>query len=316
MLKSSLKFARVRIIATCFALVFLGSAAVGDITPKTILAFLLIVAFTIHANSINDYADRDIDKINLKNASDRPLVTKDLSVKEFWFIHFASGAVALLLAQFYGIGAIILTLGIFIVDYIYSLRPIRVADRAIASPLLLAIAYVYYSFSIGYWSTNTNRGYPWLLTIGLCLGFVARLLLKDFRDVKGDKQHGKMTFLLRYGVKTTCVVSGIFWLLAMLFIGVATSFAIGIILPLAFGTLMVFIWLQELSKPHNLTEQQDLIAAIARAANFAIITILAFLLCQQHPDLSAAETKLIPALTGAVLLVFNWFSYSIRKQTA
>src|SRR5258706_7861999 len=87
MLKSIIKFARIRIIATCFALVFLGSAAAGGITAKTILAFILIVTFTVHANSINDYADKDIDAINLKEAHDRPLVTKDISSQQFWIIH-------------------------------------------------------------------------------------------------------------------------------------------------------------------------------------------------------------------------------------
>lgn len=307
MLKSIIKFARVRIIATCFALVFLGSAAAGSITLKTILAFILIVAFTIHANSINDYSDRDIDKINLKDAHDRPLVTKDITNAQFWAIHFASGFVMLGLSIFYGLGGIILTLAVIFIDYIYSLKPLRITDRTFASPVLLAIAYTYYSFSLGFWSVHTNTTYPWLLTIGLCFGFVARLLLKDFRDVKGDKQHGKITFLLRFGSKLTSFVSGVFWIAAMLVVFAATSFPIGIIVPLSLGSIMVCKWLFLLSKERSITHQQELVAIIAKAANIAIITILAYLLCRQNTGLSATQKEVIPLVVGLVLLTFNWF---------
>jgi len=306
MLKSIVKFARVRIIATCFALVFLGSAAAGSVTPKTILAFILIVAFTVHANSINDYSDRDIDEINLKDAHDRPLVTKDITNTQFWAIHFTSGFLALGLSIFYGLGGVVLTLAVLFIDYIYSLKPLRITDRTFASPLLLAAAYTYYSFSLGFWSVHTSTTYPWLLTIGLCFGFIARLLLKDFRDVKGDKKHGKITFLLRFGSKVTTSVSGVFWIAAMLIVVAATSFPFGIIIPLLIGSVMVCKWLLLLSRARSITEQQELVAIIAKAANFAIITILAYLLCHQHVGLSATEKEVIPLAVGLVLLAFNW----------
>src|SRR3989338_3200031 len=107
---SLLKFARVRIVATMYALAFLGSVVVGEVNSKTVLTFFLISAFTIHANSINDYIDRKIDEINLKDAADRPLVTKDISFKTFWVIHFLSGSFALILSLFYGTSVFILTI--------------------------------------------------------------------------------------------------------------------------------------------------------------------------------------------------------------
>lgn len=316
MLKSTLKFARLRIVATCYALVFLGSAAASGITLKTLFALFLIIAVTIHANSVNDYADRDIDRINLKNATDRPLVSQDISLGEFWTIHFASGVVALLLSFFYGTPAVFLTLGVLIVGYIYSLKPFRLAYRPIASPLLLSAAYVYYSFPLGYLSADVHKGYPWLLSFGLYLGFVARLLLKDFRDAKGDKQHGKVTFLLRYGATRTCIASGIFWFLAMITVIGATSFAIGVMIPLALGVLTVSLMLKALSKILKISTQQNTVAFIAKSANFSIITILAYLLCQNQTSLSTLEMQLIPASIGTILLMLNWFDYSARIHVA
>lgn len=308
-IKSAIKFARLRIVATCYALVFLGSVASGAITLKTLLAFFVVVAATIHANSINDYSDRDIDSINLQNAADRPLVTKDISNKGFWMIHFTSVILVLFFSFFYGMGAVILTMGLLIIDYLYSLKPMRVADRPILSPLLLSAAYVFYSFSIGYWSVSTRGEYPWMLAWGLFLGFVARLLLKDFRDVKGDKQYGKITFLLRYGTKATCLVSGIFWFLAVLVMGQVTSFSPGVFFPLILGFVQVLILLQALSKNQHRNDQETIIAFIAKSANFTIITVLAFLLCQRVPSLSRLEIEAIPAAIGTALLLFNFIGY-------
>jgi hypothetical protein len=42
---------------------------------------------------------------------------------------------------------------------------------------------------------------------GLYLGFIGRILLKDFRDVRGDALFGKRTFLVRHGRRATCSVS-------------------------------------------------------------------------------------------------------------
>ena len=46
---------------------------------------------------------------------------------------------------------------------------------------------------------------------GLYLGFTGRILLKDFRDVRGDALFGKRTFLVRRGRGPTCAVSACLW---------------------------------------------------------------------------------------------------------
>jgi 4-hydroxybenzoate polyprenyltransferase len=147
---------------------------------------------------------------------------------------------------------------------------------------------------------------------------MARLLLKDFRDIKGDKQEGRMTFLIRYGTRKTCIASGVCWLIAMLTVGVATSFELGVIAPLAAATLSVLLMLRDLSATRVMDEQQYVITFIAKAANYAVITILIFLLCQKHAGLSAAELQLIPAMGGLVLLGSNWLNYvnqSVTRRT-
>lgn len=308
MLRSVLKFARLRILVTCYAIAFLGSAASGDITLKTALTIFIITAWYIHAASSNDYADRHIDEINLKEALDRPLVTKNISFKQLWFIHHAGGLLALVLAYFYGGGAFLFTLGMLILDYAYSFKPFRVSDRGIPSQFLLAFAYVYFPFTLGYWSTG-SESYPWLLSFGLYLGFVGRLLLKDFRDVKGDKQHGKLTFLIRHGIKKTCITSGIFGLMSLGVMLAATDFSFGIAIVLVASQILALLTLKDLALTHKISNQLTQIAYIARLANSAVIAVLAFFLCLNQPSLSELETHLIPALFGISLLTANLLSY-------
>jgi len=309
MLKSVLKFVRLKILVTCYALAFLGSVTNGHITLKTVLAIFVIAAWYIHAASSNDYADRYIDAINLKNAKDRPLITKDISYRQLWIIHFASGAAALLLASFWGLIAVVAMVGMLAMDYFYSFKPIRISDRGIVSQFVLAVGYVFYPFSLGYWSTSMHSGYAWLLALGVYLGFVGRLLLKDFRDVKGDKKHGKMTFLLRHGARTTCIVSGVFWFLALVVMGYALSFKMGITVILTLGFIQACMFLWMLAHTPLISDQLAIIVLIAKAANITIVAVLALLLCKQQPSLSEFEIEIIPVVLGATLLGLNFIRY-------
>ena len=49
-----------------------------------------------------------------------------------------------------------------------------------------------------------------LLLAGLYAGFIGRIVLKDFRDVRGDALFGKRTFLVRHGRRATCRLSAAF----------------------------------------------------------------------------------------------------------
>lgn len=288
---------------TCYSFVFLGSAASGDITAKTVFAIFVLIAWYIHAATTNDYADRHIDAINLKNASDRPLVSKDITYKQLWTIHTISGLIALALSTFYGLGAVILTSVMLVIDYLYSLKPFRISDRGAISQLLLAVAYVFYPISLGYWASGTPTPYPWLLSLGLYLGFVARLFLKDFRDVQGDRKYGKMTFLLRHGSKVTCAVSGALSVISLLMTLYVTRFSFGLAVALVLGQTLATIGLYRLSKLTVIGTQVTEVNLIARTANVSAITILAYYLCLTQSQLSVLEINLIPAVLGIVMLL-------------
>lgn len=305
--RSAIKFVRPKILITCYAIIFVGSAAAGRITLKTVLALLVLIPWYVHAATTNDYADRAIDEINLPKAKDRPLVTKELTASQVWVIHAVGGVLALLGSWFYGWAAVLLTVGLLIIDYIYSLRPIRLSDRGIFSQLVLAAAYVYFPVTLGFLAAANNAPYPWLLSAGLYFGFVGRLFLKDFRDVRGDKRFGKLTFLIRHGAKTTCTASALAWSIAILLIVMAVHLSLGVILPLSLGLMIVLGLLTRLARVDQSQVQQKIIRVIARAANLSILTVLAYFLCLDL-GLTAMATVLIPALVG------TFFMFVISRQ--
>lgn len=302
MLIATAKFARLRIVTTCYALVFMGSAATGEIGPRTIFGLGLVIAFIVHANSINDWTDREIDRINLQDAGDRPLLTGDISARQFWLLHGSSAVAALALASVYGYRVWWLTLAVLAVDYAYSLPPLRLTNRTLLSPLLLAATYTGYSLAIGVGAADPASEYPWPLAGALSLGFVARLLLKDFRDLDGDRQHGKHTFLIRFGARPTAAASGLCAVGAAVWLSALSEWSPGVVAFLALATALAIAWLARLAGSEP-PQQERLVRMIARAANYSLVVFLAHLLSQQQPGLNSADQRLIPAVTAAMLLL-------------
>src|SRR5438067_396267 len=95
----------------------------------------------------------------------------------------------------------------------YSLRPIRVADRGAVASLLLPAGYVGVPYLVGIFSVRDRvTAGDFVLLGGLYVGFIGRILLKDFRDVRGDALFGKRTFLVRHGRGRTCAFSAVCWI--------------------------------------------------------------------------------------------------------
>lgn len=304
MLKAIIKFIRPRILTTCYAVVFLGSISSGAaVTPKTVFAIFVLIAWYIHAASTNDYSDRNIDAINLKDAHDRPLQAKDVSYRQLWTINIISGTAALLLASVYGALAVMIMAGMLITDFLYSIKPIRISDRGILSPLVISLGYALYPFALGYWSSGENADFNWLLAIGVYVGFVGRVLLKDFRDVIGDKKFGKLTFVIRHGNAMTCMVSGVFWAASLIAIYLAIRPNGYFTLALMTGFLLgaYFLWL--LAKSTGISSQVQYVAYVAKIANAAVLAVITFLLCYGQDSISNTEKIILPVVVALLPLL-------------
>src|SRR5207245_2835899 len=99
----------------------------------------------------------------------------------------------------------LVVLGGLVFTAAYSLRPVHLARRGVVAPMLLPLGYVAVPYLVGIFAVrNTLSRNDLLVLVGLYAGFIGRIVLKDFRDVRGDALFGKRTFLVRHGRRATC----------------------------------------------------------------------------------------------------------------
>ena len=200
--------ARPAVIMLLMMFAITGVAQAGS-PPSPLVLFgvlLTVTAFLLFSVAWNDLADEAIDRVNLPGQ--RPLTTGAGTRPEFVVIGVVSGLAALATSTTLGWPVLIVTGVGLALSAAYSLRPVRLADRGAVASMMLPACYVAVPYLIGLLARG-HRVTADDLTLagGLYLGFIGRILLKDFRDVRGDALFGKRTFLVRHGRRATCAVS-------------------------------------------------------------------------------------------------------------
>ena len=202
---------RYRVAVMLWLFLVIGASAGGGLAGtgwRMLWAVLVLAATYVAATSVNDIADEPIDRVNHPMDPDRPLVTGAASPLDLWRLHAAVAGFAVVASIPLGSAAVLLAVGALGIGWAYSLRPMRLSHRGLAAPLTLALAYAGVPFALGLvvaggsWSP-TRVG----LALGLALLFTSRIVLKDFRDRRGDALYGRATVLLRFGKSVTCAIS-------------------------------------------------------------------------------------------------------------
>lgn len=86
---------------------------------------------------------------------------------------------------------------------------------------------------------SSYQAIDFTLIPSIYLLLLSRLFLKDFRDIKGDLQNSKTTFIIKYGKKITCVASATSFLAGILLMMVAKFYDIWFLLFLIPFTIMI-----------------------------------------------------------------------------
>ncbi len=264
--------------------VLMLSAALGMATsgradglhPLFTTVAVIVSCWFIHATVLNDLGDEAIDRVNLVNARGRPLVSGVATRCRLLALGCAAGAVALVVAWAvnWRVGTVV-TAGLFL-NASYSLRPVRLSDRGMVASALLPLGYVALPFLVGALSVEPGlHGNDGILLAGLYVTFIGRILLKDFRDVKGDEMYAKRTFLVRYGRTATCLFSAVCWVA-----GSATLLALAPLRSLLVGTFVAYLvcaldGLRRLHATRGLVEEQVVIGAVAMVGRGMAVTMLA-----------------------------------------
>ncbi len=171
-------------------------------SPALLPGVMIFLTFTLAymaGTILNDLYDENIDKINMPY---RPLeenrVTKSFSWKYSAFLHILT----LFLSYLVSIDTMFFVALFFIFSFTYSLPPVCTSRRGIIAqinlslvafliPVYAGIVYTTHSYIVNY---NTA-----LFLLSMFSLFVFIFMLKDFKDVKGDRKWRKMTPVVRYG---------------------------------------------------------------------------------------------------------------------
>ena len=302
------------IIAILLSISFINtsiSAVVQDNLIKILSGLVSLACWYVNATAINDLADFEIDKINLQNEIDRPLINGQSNKKQLIYIAILTLVIGSILMYLISWRAVLLFIILIIFNYIYSMPPFKISYRGGLAQMLLPMGYVVLPYLLGVLVINEqNLIISPVVMIGLYLIFCARVLLKDFRDVKGDKKYGKNTFLLRHSVKTVTNTSKFVYGLGIgclsLFLIKNTSI-VWIIIPLLFILGVNLAFFNELSKTSKWSQQKPLLPTIGRLMTAQIIIFVLTLLIINE------SINLLASVFMAICITITFFLSAIRN---
>jgi 4-hydroxybenzoate polyprenyltransferase len=299
---------RYRVAAMIWMFMLLGAAARGGlerISSDYLLAAIVLGASYVAATTVNDVADKDIDKVNHPNDHGRPLVTGEARERELYVLHVLAVCLALASAAPLGSTALALAGVSLAIGWIYSLPPFLLSHRSALAPVALGLAYVIVPYALGVLVREDPLGVGDLVfAASLFALFVARITLKDFRDQEGDALYGKPTLLLRFGKGVTCLVSlsalCLGDVLLVSFLRPAPLLALLVqAFVLAAASRIYALW--RASEPRA---EQIAIGIGARLGNGLLLTVLAWLILSAEGASVAERSGVVIVLASAFALSF------------
>jgi geranylgeranylglycerol-phosphate geranylgeranyltransferase len=196
------------VVAGLAAILGYGIAA-GNLVTGTILLFSAVFLITAAGNSINDYFDADIDRIN---RPDRPIPSGEVRTGVVWkasFVLFSCGILIAVFTNLICFGIAVFN-SLLLVLYAARLKRTFVAGNLVVSYLSASI------FLFG----GAYLGYEGIITVlPLVLitffGMLSREILKTAEDMEGDAASGADTVPVRYGVRSAVLLSAVFAICAV-----------------------------------------------------------------------------------------------------
>lgn len=283
----------------------LGLAVAGEVQNQWLLAKVVVavVGFVMMSVVVNDLADERIDRVNFASSKNaRPLVAGTATRPLFVTVAVASGATGLAASALLGLAPFAVVAAGVALSLAYSVRPIRLSDRGALTSLLLPFGYVAVPFLTGFFSAGAAFTSSTAIILGgVYIGFIGRILLKDFRDVRGDALFGKRTFVVRYGRRTTCAASAV-----CLFVGNVALVGVRAhtvaLLTANLALTATTIWLLfRLAREGGARRDEWIISAIAILGRGMVVSLLAHVSLAHAAVGGVAYTFVIVGLAVATL---------------
>lgn len=300
--------ARPQLITLLVGFALLGeTAGSGRLDVGPVLAAVgVVVAFVVAAVAVNDLADVHVDRINLPGDRRRPLLHAD-AAHQLVVVAVVSAVTALVAGALSGglLGLAVLAGGLALV-VCYSLPPWRLSDRGAIAALLLPAGYVAVPFLTGLLAVRGQVGAGELALLAAAyVGFVGRILLKDFRDVTGDALLGKRTFLVRHGQRLTCTFAGACWAAGSVVTGLVAHPSAALDVSYLIRVVVALGLLVLLATAGNPAVQTALISATAVVGRGLVLALVLHLLAVAR-HLPATSEMLVQGLALAAELATVW----------
>ena len=261
-----------------FAAAGLAQGGAGDDPVLLGRALVVVGGFILCSVVVNDLADEAIDRVNLPGDAARPLVSGAGTRSEFPLIAAVAAVVALGASATIGWRAAVVVAAGLVLSLAYSLPPVRLSARGAVATMLLPAGYVAVPYLVGLLSVRSApTGSDLLLLGGLYLGFIGRIVLKDFRDVVGDALFGKRTFLVRHGRGWTCVCSALGWVTGSVALFGIRGVTVALVLAQAVWVTSALVLLRALSQDRGVRRDERLISAIAIVGRGMVLTLVTHL---------------------------------------
>jgi 4-hydroxybenzoate polyprenyltransferase len=312
--------ARVRmlvLVARPAVLVLLGLyAAIGTARAGRgedhLLLFAVLAALAgllLFSVAVNDLADEAIDRVNLAGHRSRPLVAGTGRRLDLRTLAGVGAVAAVAAAVPLGWRCVVVIATALAISAAYSLR---LSGRGAVASLVLPACYVATPYLLGLYGAGVRPTGPDLLLLaGLYVGFVGRIMLKDFRDVRGDALFGKRTFLVRHGRRATCAFSACCWAAGGALLALAVPAVAG---PTALGAAGALVVLRLLATDGGHRRDERLISATAIVGR-GLLVVLLVALSGRHELLVAALTVLFAAQAGVMAVRGPLPQYSRHSMT-
>jgi 4-hydroxybenzoate polyprenyltransferase len=213
-----------------------------------------------------------------------------------------SAAVALAAAPFVGATAVGVVAAGLLFALAYSLPPIRLSGRGALASLLLPAGFVAVPFVLGLAAGDAPLdGRNGVLLAGLYIGFIGRILLKDFRDVCGDALFGKRTFLVRHGREATCRASAACWIIGAATLAVAPGLSPTVAATQATLLAVALVLLHHLRTEGGPRRDERIISALAIVGRGMVLVVIAHLAAIDAGRSGLFAAALAVALTAVTL---------------
>lgn len=296
---------RYRVAAMVALFMLLGAAhGPGLARPWALaLAALALASAYVAATAVNDVADEPIDRVNHPLDAGRPLVAGEATPEDLWRLHVVAAVLALAASVPLGPLAVALVALSLAIGHAYSLPPVALSYRTWAAPAVLSVAYVAVPYALGATAAGGALGRADApFAAALVALFVARIVLKDFRDRAGDARYGRPTLLLRFGKEATCAASAVSLLAGgvLLVVALRPPLAVAAVLVALLAAVGWALALLRHAAPGH--AEQVAIGIGARMGNGVLVCVLAWLVVVRD-GAAVPEQLAVVGVVGAAFAV-------------